>query len=62
MDAYFADPNGWVLAKLDERKGGRKTDFATQNTEPEDLYLTAAWVVVLASVVTYAAQTHLYGL
>ena len=30
MDAFFADPNGWVLEKFRERDGGKPVDFVNQ--------------------------------
>mmetsp|Transcript_38525 Transcript_38525/g.77663 ORF Transcript_38525/g.77663 Transcript_38525/m.77663 type:complete len:162 (+) Transcript_38525:31-516(+) len=50
MDAFNANPNDWVGGKLQEKKTGLVTPYATQNTDPKSIGLTTAWVVILATV------------
>mmetsp|Transcript_40422 Transcript_40422/g.41068 ORF Transcript_40422/g.41068 Transcript_40422/m.41068 type:complete len:80 (+) Transcript_40422:187-426(+) len=48
MDAYMANPNDWVVQKLEEKNNGaEKYDYANANMDSEQLVLTGTWVLIL---------------
>ncbi|KAJ8610595.1 hypothetical protein CTAYLR_007161 [Chrysophaeum taylorii] len=52
MDAYFENPTSWTLQKLREKDGAPKYDYATANTTPKQLILTAAWALIVLALGT----------
>lgn len=47
MDAYIENPQDWGYQKMQEKNGAPKRNYATANTEPQQLVLTALWSIVV---------------